>query len=229
MSYPEYTVKRRKTVYMRVICGVRKAMIQKKRIIMLTLTTGVSTADGLTEDQRMELIVKSWNSLHAALTDRYGNFEHFSEVTNEGNGVMHIAIYGLPFVYWKRIARLWNTIHGSQLISIGKAHGSSEGIAGYLMTQYLANQKATKVYFRSSANWVVPRFMKYWRILKNASRNYAAGVFMVDWQRWYYPVDMDQLIINFKIWVRYLALTGRALPYVPSKYDYNRSLLEYEL
>lgn len=201
---------------MRVICGIRKALIQQKRIIMLTLTTSDSTSAGLTDDEKMQLIAKSWNSLHAALTERYGQFQHFSQITNEGNGVMHIVIAGLPFVYWKRIARLWNNIHGSQVISIGKMYGSSESIAGYLMTQYLANQRCTKIYFRSSENWVCPHFMHYWKILRNCSRNWAAGIYIHQWERWYYPIDLQQLIINFKSWVRVLALTGTALDYAPS-------------
>jgi len=209
---------------MHVICGVRKAQLQGKRIILLTLTTSNSTADGLNDDEKMELITKSWNSLHAILTDRYGEFAHFYQVTNEANGVLHIAIAGLPFVYWKRISRWWNAIHGSQVISVGRMYGSSESIAGYLMTQYLANQNATKVYFRSSSMWVCERFAHYWMVLRNCSRDWSRGVFIAEWNRWYYPVDLDMLIVNFKTWLRYLVYTGRALDYVPSRFDFNRAL-----
>lgn len=210
---------------MHVICGVRKALIQHKRIILLTLTTSDSTADGLDDDQKMELVTRSWNSLHAIMTDRYGEFAHFFQVTNEGNGVLHIAIAGLPFVYWKRIVRWWNQVHGSQLISIGKMYGSSESIAGYLMTQYLANQKCTKVYFRCSENWICGNFARYWKILRNCSRKWANGVFMAQWGCWCYPIDLELLIINFKKWVKYLVLTGVRLEYVPSGYDFNRKLI----
>jgi len=212
---------------MHVICGVRKALLLKQRIILLTLTTSSSTSDGLNEDERMELITKSWNSLHAIMTEQYGEFAHFFQVTNEGNGVLHIAIAGLPFVYWKRIVRWWNVVNGSQLISIGKMHGSRESIAGYLMTQYLANQKCTKVYFRSSKNWICDKFSSYWKMLRNSSRDWTNGI-RTEWGTWYYPVNKEQLVINYKKWVEYLVLTGKALEYVPSRYDFNRSLREYE-
>jgi hypothetical protein len=212
---------------MRVICGVRKAQLQHKRITMLTLTTSDSTAAGLTDDEKMELILKSWNTLHAILTDKFGEFDHFTEVTNEGNGVLHIAIAGLPFIYHKRITRLWNVIHGSQIIYLGKMHGSSEGIAGYLMTQYLSNQRCTKVYFRSSKNWICDHFTHYWNILRNCSRNWAAGIYLHQYGRWYYPIDKEQLIINYKKWVHYLVITGKALNYVPSKYDFNHTLNDF--
>lgn len=209
---------------MHVICGIRKAQLQQKRIIPLTLTTSDSTAAGLNDDEKMELITKSWNSLHAALTYKYGEFDHFLQATNEGNGVLHIVISGLPFIYWKRIVRMWNNIHGSQLISIGKLRGTSESMAGYLMTQYLSNQHCTKIYFRSSKNWVCEHFTKYWKILRNCSRNYAAGVYLPEYERWYYPIDKEQLIINFKQWVKYLVITGESLNYIPSKFDFNRTL-----
>jgi hypothetical protein len=158
------------------------------------------------------------------MTAYYGEFAHFFQVTNEGNGVLHIAIAGLPFVYWKKIVRWWNVIHGSQLISIGKMYGSSEGIAGYLMTQYLANQKCTKVYFRCSSEWICSGFSRYWKMLRDCSRNWSAGIFMAQFGRWYYPIDRDMLIINFKSWLKYYVITGKALAYVPSKYDFNRAL-----
>lgn len=217
MSYTELSPQRRKGVYLRSICGIRKAVYSGKRVTFLTLTTSVSTADGLTDDEKMELIGKSWHNLVTYLHQLYGDFETFSIITNEGHGVIHVLISGLGFVYWMRIVRLWNTIHGSQIVSIMRMKGDAERISSYLMSQYLKNQESTKAYFRMSKNWICRQFMSYWRIIKNCSRDYSKGHYIFEFGRWHYPVDYNRLIKNFKLWIRYYIRNGERLGYVPDR------------
>ncbi|MEO5351379.1 MAG: hypothetical protein H7836_17315 [Magnetococcus sp. YQC-3] len=228
--YPEFTVNRRKSVYMKIICGVRKGMLQKKRIVMLNLTTNSANTIGLNDDEKMFAVGKAWNELHRILTDRYGNFEHYFVDTNEGNGVLHIVTVGLPFLYYKHLMRWWNYLYGS-FCWISKVRGSPEGVAGYIFGQYLSGQNATKLYAKMSDNWVCPKFMNYWRMLRACSRDYRKGVHYGQCgypdhcnTYWFYPIDLDMLITNFKSWLRYLVITGVPLQYVPSRFDFNRRL-----
>lgn len=199
---------------MRVICGVRKANLQRKRVVMLNLTTNSANTIGLSDDEMMEGIGKAWNDLHRMLTARYGDFEHYLLMTNEGNGVLHVVVVGLPFLYWKVLARWWNYLYGS-FSWLSRARGDSQGIAKYLMSQYLSNQDATKVYGRMSDDWICPRFMRYWRMLKFHSSLFNEGVYINAFGRWVYPVDRDLLIRNFVRWLRYYVFNGILLTYVP--------------
>jgi hypothetical protein len=220
VSYPEFGASRRKGVFMRCICGVRKANLQRKRVIMLNLTTNSANTVGLTDDEMMQGIGKAWNDLHRLLTARFGDFEHYFLVTNEGNGVLHVVVIGLPFLYWKVLARWWNYLYGS-FCWISRARGDSQGIAKYLMSQYLSSQDATKVYARMSNDWVCPRFMVYWRMLRHYSRDYRNG-YRSEYSplQWVYPVDKDLLIRNFVRWLRYYVWTGilRNYPVVPKDF-----------
>lgn len=219
IGYPEFSATRRKGVFMRVICGVRKANLQRKRVVMLTLTTNPANVFGLDDDAMMESIGKAWNDLHRLLTARFGDFEHYFVVTNEGNGVLHVVCVGLPFLYWKVLARWWNHLYGS-FCWISRARGDSQGIARYLMSQYLSSQNATKVYARMSNDWVCPRFMKYWRMLRHYSRDYAKAFHSIYSPLvWTYPVNRDFLIRNFVRWLRYYVWTGVLLDCVPSPSD----------
>ena len=202
---------------MRVICGVRKANLLRKRVVMLSLTTNLANVEGLTDDEMMQGIGKEWNELHRLLTARYGNFEHYFLVTNEGNGVIHVVCVGLPFLYWKVLTRWWNYLYGS-FCWISKVRGDSQGIARYLMSQYLSSQDATKVYGRMSNDWVCPRFMKYWRMLRNCSRDWSKGYHSIyNPLEWTYPVNKDLLIRNFVRWLRYYVWTGVQLEYAPTE------------
>lgn len=229
--YTEFSVNRRKGVYLRVICGIRKAQLQGKRVVMLNLTTNSANTQGLTVHEKMESIGKAWNQLHRILSNEFHQFEHYYLVTNEGNGVVHVVIVGLPFLYWKRLMRWWNYLYGS-FCWISKVRGSAEGMARYLFSQYLSNQDATVAYGRMSDNWICKKFMSYWRMLRNCSRDYVHGVcygqpgypvYCHDY--WYYPVDRDMLIVNFKSWLKYFVCTGNLLDYVPSASDFNRKLV----
>ena len=186
---------------------------------MLNLTNNSANTIGLTVDEMMQAIGKPWNDLHRLLTARFGDFEHYSLVTNEGNGVMHVVCVGLPFLYWKVLARWWNHLYGS-FCWISRARGDAQGIAKYLMAQYLSCQDATKAYGRMSNNWICPHFMKYWRMLRNCSRDWSKGYHSeYNPLTWTYPVNRDFLIRNFVRWLRYYVWTGTALDYVPVPSD----------
>jgi hypothetical protein len=131
--------------------------------------------------------------------------------TNEGNGVIHLVISGLSFVYEMRLVRMWNYYHGSQLISISCVKGTPEFISHYLMSQYLANQKC-EFRFMMSRDWICKRFAYYWRIIKGCSRDRAVtvdGVTKDGFVYRYNPVIDELLIVNY----------GVVLDYIPNRYD----------
>lgn len=174
---------------------------------MLNLTTNSVNAIGLDDDCKMEGIGKAWNELHKVLTVACGDFEHYSLVTNEGNGVMHVVVVGLPFVYYKRLMRWWNYLYGS-FCWISKIRGSAEGIAGYLFGQYLSNQSSTKVYGRMSNNWICKRFMSYWKTIRFWSSDFSKAHKSEHGLGYWYEINRDLLIRNFVRWLRFLVGFG---------------------
>jgi hypothetical protein len=214
---------RRKGLYLRCICGIRKGLIQQRRICFLTLTTNSVNGRGLSQEDRMYAVSRDWNAFRTYLqgSRKKGGlgykFDFISVVTNEGYGVMHVLIVGLPFIWIGRIARMWNQFHGMAFVYITKFKGSAERMSAYLMSQYLSEQDCL-FRFKMSKNWICKSFMLYWKIIKNCSRDYC-GVPMDCYGTLVYPINRVDLISNFNLWLRYYVFTGVCLDYIPSHYD----------
>lgn len=210
--------KRRKGLYLRVICGVRKAQISGKRLTFITLTTNLACVEGLSEEDMMFQVSRDWHILYTVMKEKYGRFEFISVVTNEGNGVIHVLIAGLPFIWFGRLLRWWNTIHGMGFVWISKFRGSAQDISSYLMSQYLSKQECL-FRFKMSNNWICKEFMKYWRIIKNCSRDYSKGVYIEKFARWIYPINRVLLLSNFKTWISFYIKKGLTLEFIPNIND----------
>ena len=80
-------------------------------------------------------------------------FDYFKIRTNEGNGVLHI-IYKGDYIPYNYIVDIWQDLHNSWNIDIKRIKNKKESVyltAGYIVSQYIANQKSS--YQRSSKSW----------------------------------------------------------------------------
>jgi hypothetical protein len=93
---------------------------------------------------------------------------YFKVCTNEGNGVLHIIFRGdyLPYNY---LVDNWNDIHNSWGVDIRKVGkvGSSKGLAGYFVNQYIVNQNCSYFRFSQSYDWIYKGFCSDWLFFKS--------------------------------------------------------------
>lgn len=93
------------------------------------------------------------------------SFEYFKVETNEGHGVLHILYRGsyLPYNY---LSDNWNDIHNSWDVNICIINTSDDKKAsGYVVTQYMSNQKSSYIRSSHSWNWVFRGFKTLWRTM----------------------------------------------------------------
>lgn len=226
--YSALNKRRRRAIFLRVICGLRKAYFEKKRVAFLTLTTALVNAsywvedvygghwELLSDEDRMFACSRDWNIFLTTLKQQYPHckIETFSEVTSEGNGVVHVLIVGLPYVYWGKLWRMWKQIHGEGFVWISKFRGSVDEMSKYLMSQYLCGQASLKLYFHMSQDWICPQFIKWWDVIKFYSRDFVLGR-KNEFGNWYYPVNRAKLIDNFNDWLKYYIVNGTQVEYIP--------------
>ncbi|MEO5351290.1 MAG: hypothetical protein H7836_16855 [Magnetococcus sp. YQC-3] len=218
---------RRKAIYLRCICGIRKAQIQDRRICFLTLTTNKANAEKLSVEDRMYAVARDWNVFRTYLQqprEKGGlglKFDFFQITTNEGYGVMHVLLIGFPFISFRKLSWLWNQIHGMGFIWISKFRGSPEEMSNYLMSQYLANQRCI-FRFKMSNNFICKGFTKHWKNIKNSARDWNAEPMkkiINGYEITMYPIIYDKLKKNFTNWIKFYIKTDWALPYIPNEKD----------
>lgn len=189
---------RRKQMYTKIRLGIQKSKMMYQRTSFLTLTTSDVVGSNLNDKDKMDLISHSFHIFLTMLKKKYKTIETFTVITNEGNGVIHVLIRDLPFIFWKKLSRLWQYIHGSQIIYISMYRGSGKKISDYLISQYLSNQKALFRY-KSSNDWLCKNFVYYWKIIRNCSRDYMSKPINFYGNK-IYPIDINRLINNFYKW-----------------------------
>lgn len=205
--------RKRKAIYLRSISGIKKGLIQQKRICFLTLTTNKINSQGLTDEEKFQLLRRSWKGMQKTITRKGIKIEFLTVITNEGGGVIHVLLIGLPYIWIKTLQRWWESYHGMGFVWITKFKGNAEAMSRYLMSQYLANQKCI-FRFKMSNNFICPQFTKYWKIIKNCSRDITKTPKRV-YDYTIHPINFNELKNNYELWITNYIKRGELLDYIP--------------
>ena len=162
-----------KKAFSRVMSGMIKNHMLNKRLKMLTLTTSSLTGQGLTPDERKELVQMSWRKLKRLIDidKRWSIDSYFKVVTTEGYGVIHILFVGdrIP-VDW--LMYQWQRIHGSVVVHIENIWGTPYDASHYVINQYVAGH-GTSFTYGASQNWCYRGYLRDMDEVRDSCRDYS--------------------------------------------------------
>jgi hypothetical protein len=164
-----------KKAYTRLMSGMIKNYLLNKRLIMLTLTTSSLTGEGLTPNERKELVQMSWKKLKMLIDKYYRIDSYFKVVTTEGYGVIHILYVGdeIP-VDW--LMYQWQRIHGSVIVHIEYIYGTPYDASHYVINQYVSGH-GTSFTYGSSQNWCYRGYLKDMDEIRNENKDYSSNLY----------------------------------------------------
>lgn len=134
--------------------GVQYARIKGDAIRFITLTTSMRG-----EEHSM---YRDFRVLKYRIIRRFGTFSYLKVNTNEGNGVIHILYKG-TYIPQRWLSENWNDIHHSPVVDIRRMRGGINGLGGYVVSQYLSDQRTSYIRYSWSWGWVYCGFVKYWK------------------------------------------------------------------
>lgn len=146
---------KQRRAYQRVMTGLQFSGYLNHPIRFMTLTTS---------NQAPRDVQTSFHVLKERIKREFGDFEYFKVRTNEGNGVIHILYRGRYIPKWW-LKNAWFDIHRTYIVDIRVVRGI-KGLAKYVISQYVCNQRSSYQRCSYSANWVFPGFAKRWYTIR---------------------------------------------------------------
>jgi hypothetical protein len=186
IKYSGNWTQKQKRAYHRIKSGVKVAHIKNKKIKHLILTTSPAGAN--------RNLCGDFQTLRKRILRKFNILIAYCMVhTNEGNGVLHVLLTGdyLP-QYW--LSKQWEEIHKSSYVYI---KDTPYNVAGYITSQYIANQQTSFQRCSWSHNWVCKGFVKQWKYLLKWSK---------DWKK-----TFPELIQKWNLYLSQVALTQKTL------------------
>jgi hypothetical protein len=181
--------------FLKIISGLKRAGITKKRARHLVLTTSNDPAvksnpkqlyidaKELTKRVRrmtpLKFILTGFilpTEAHKYFPNKPINeplyYQYHRVRTNEVNGVLHIVAVS-DFIPYHWITQQWEEIHKSPIVSITEISPDNYGDrANYIVTQYVSDQKSSYVRSSMTKNFIFPGWSKQYTALKNSIYRY---------------------------------------------------------
>ena len=168
--------------YQRLLSGVTHHQGNRRRLRVITLTTGPG-ALGLDLND-------SWQVLLKRIRRRWrrAGFEYWKLRTSEGLGVLHIIFSG-PWIPHSWLSRSWEEIHFSPIVYIQELRQTRKKMISYLMRHYLPAHDDGRLYTRMSWSWgwVFRGFAGAWRWFWRTSATRYDAIF--EWNKLMRRVD----------------------------------------
>lgn len=185
----------RRSMFHRLLSGMRKARLLHKQIWHIVLTTSMECleiVDGLGENCR-EVFKRDFSVFVKRCRRMFGRFEYMAVHTEEGQGTYHIIVNSLSigqrFSYggfrgfkalWYFLSEAWFDIHFSFIVYSRLLRGLRKPL-NYILSHYLGSQKGF-LRFHWSWRWVFVGFVRRWLQLCRDCR-YDFKVILVKWRR----------------------------------------------
>ena len=144
-----------KRCYQRIMSGLTRHEHQPLRFMTLTM------APGCTRD-----MPSAWCALKERIRRRQPGFEYLKIHTWEGNGVLHILVFG-GYIAQGWLSANWNQLTGAPIVDIRQVHYGKQHrrrLARYIICQEIAGQEFYHMSW--SWGWVFKGFVKVWQALK---------------------------------------------------------------
>lgn len=164
--------RQQKHIFQTLMSWMGEALGRSCQLFRVDLTTGPGGDS--------KLLGRHFQELRRRIERRQGyRIEYFKVETSEGNGVLHMvwAIeLGRPaYVDQAWLSSEWVKIHGAHRVWIdrmGRSGNSVQRVARYIVSQYLAGQKASAL-VRASWSWWRSRVSigRAWRFMKREMRD----------------------------------------------------------
>jgi len=146
----------------------------------------------------------SFEILKKRLTRKYGQFTYCKIKTNEGNGVLHIATAGLPYISQKWLSNQWKSIHGAPVVWVSEIN-NAWSTSNYMVTHYMESQKCSYTRYSSSADWIQKGYTQIYIYLKNHFRRWKDAYRWEGTGDWIYPVDWAKVNYYWSYYIEQLA------------------------
>lgn len=179
----------------RIYSGLRKNQLMGKHQLFVHLTTW---------DYPNRDLNDSFEVLKKRLIRKYGQFTYCKIKTNEGNGVLHIAIAGLPYISQRWLSNQWKEIHGAPVVWISEIN-NAWSTASYMVTHYMESQKCTYTRYSSSSDWLQRGYAQVYMFIKNRFRRWKEAYRFNDDGNWCYPVEWPLVNYYWSFYINIIA------------------------
>jgi hypothetical protein len=134
--------------------GIKRALACGERLRFMTLTSAPWSSI-------LEL-ARHFNILTKRIRRKFGKFDYWRILTNEGFGVLHVVYRG-SYIPQAWLSMAWAEIHGAPIVDIREIKDTPKRVARYVVGHYLSHQTFERMSY--SWRWVFKGFVTYWKRL----------------------------------------------------------------
>lgn len=146
----------------RFLSGLEKAKLQHKFVRFGTLTSSDNATD--------KDISRDFDVLVKRIRRKSSSFD-YAKVIVKKNGRNHIHfIFTGAFIAQKWLSSAWGDLHNSSIVDIRQCRNIN-GLARYMVTQYMSVQDCDYTRMSYSENWIFAGAIKVWKNLVDSVKN----------------------------------------------------------